>query len=78
MAYFNGSGGYYWLGQYVPRVKTTRIYCDACAETEIPLPSPEDFARDFPNRSPGARHHDTEFRWAPHYGAPCVKCGTPA
>lgn len=73
MTYFNGGrGGYYWLGEYVPLERTTRIYCDECAETEIPLPP-----REGCEGSSGARHHSTGFKWAPRYGGgcKCSKCG---
>jgi hypothetical protein len=71
MAYFNGGGGgYYWLGRYVPLAKTTLVYCDACAETKIPLPG-----------KPGdiGRHWETDFKWAPRYGGGtcCSGCGKP-
>lgn len=72
MAYFNGgSGGYYWLGKYIPLVRTTAIYCDPCAETAIPLP---EFGR---NGDKVGRHWETGYKWAPHYGggAVCHDCG---
>ena len=75
MTYFNGgTGGGYWMGKYVPLVPVTRIYCDACAETEIPLPKKD------PGGVPGGRHWDTGFKWAPVYGggAVCAKCGSAA
>jgi hypothetical protein len=71
--YFNG-GIHGWndskLGYIAPE-KTTRIYCDECAETEIPLP------KTGPYGDRVGRHFDTGFRWAPHYGGstPCTKCG---
>ena len=64
MAYFNGSGA---LAR--PYVAPSAIYCDPCAESAIPLPAPKGDATD------GQRHHATEFKWAPYYGAPCSKCG---
>ncbi|MEQ1694751.1 MAG: hypothetical protein ABL901_02825 [Hyphomicrobiaceae bacterium] len=71
MTYFNGgTGGYYWLGNYVPLEKTTKIYCDGCAEAAIPLPPIAKVGL-----SPGSRHWGTGFKWAPRYGAKCSKCG---
>ena len=65
MAYFNGgTGGYYWLGKYVPYVKTTKVYCDDCAEKTIPLKPKGEIGR----------HWHTDFKWAPHYGGD-TKCG---
>lgn len=69
MAYFNGgTGGYYWLGQYVPLVRTTEVYCDPCAEQgAVPLD----------HSKPYGKHWETSFKWAPHYGGDraCNKCG---
>ena len=61
MAYFNGK-----LGSGENYAPTTRLYCDDCAETCIPL-----------RGAPGdvGRHWHTEFKWAPHYGAVCHSCG---
>ena len=69
MAYFNG-GIHGWNGPdgYVPPEPCTAVYCDGCAEQAIPLP-PKTGERD------GQRHWDTDFRWAPRYGAPCHNCG---
>jgi hypothetical protein len=88
MAYFNGSGGYYWLGNYVPLVKTTRVYCDECAEDAIPFPpleqgppAPDDtIFHGIEARNGGQRHWNTGFRWTPCYGgdARCMVCGKPA
>lgn len=79
MPYFNGTlHGFNGPGGYVPPKPTTAIYCDGCAETAIPLPTPEEhLANRKPDKawSPGGRHWDTEFKWAPHYGAPCMGCG---
>ena len=75
MVYFNG-GLHGWndprTGRYIAPERTTRIYCDDCAETEIPL-APADKSEP----SWGRRHYDTGFRWAPHYGGrtPCMACG---
>lgn len=62
MAYFNGSSPH--AEHYVP---VTKVYCDTCAETELPLK---------PKGTIG-RHWDTGFRWAPWYGGgrKCDKCG---
>jgi hypothetical protein len=72
MTYFNGgTGGYYWTGDYVPFVPPSRIYCDACAEVEIPLPK-------LPvNGKYGGRHWNTGFTWVHRYGggAVCKQCG---
>ena len=69
MPYFNGDT---YLPGRRPYVPTTRVYCDACAETEIPLP-----ARTVEND--GSRHWGTGFRWCGHYGGAtkCHKCGAP-
>ena len=84
MTYFNGGGGYYWLGEYVPLEPCTAIYCDDCAETEIPLPR---IPAGTPGESPfgtklraGNRHHGTGFKWTFFFGgsAACKKCGKPA
>lgn len=83
MTYFNGSGGYYWLGKYVPLVKTDRVYCDDCAEAAIPLPAIGDRRLEsefgFKLRE-GNRHHATDFKWAPFYGGDtkCMVCGKAA
>jgi len=67
VAYYNGT--------------MTLIYCDDCAESEIPLPpapaSDGTFADDLRF---GARHHGTGFKWAPWAigGAGCSKCGAGA
>jgi hypothetical protein len=67
MAYFDG-GIHGWNGPngYVPAKPNTRILCDKCGETELPL-KPEGQI---------GRHWETGFKWAPHYGAPCHACGT--
>ena len=71
MAYFNGDLHGSWIsGTYDPGKPHTKTYCDGCAETEIPLPAKETW-----QGSPGGRHWDTGFKWAPRYGAPCDKCG---
>jgi hypothetical protein len=72
MTYFNGNPGNMWLGEWHPGTPVTRIYCDECAETEIPLPPREE--------KPIGRHYDTGFKWAPYYGGStvCLKCGRPA
>jgi hypothetical protein len=84
MTYFNGSGGYYWLGNYVPLVETTRIYCDDCAEEAIPFrpleqgpPAPGDSIFNGIEARNKSRHYDTGFKWAPYYGgdARCMVCG---
>jgi hypothetical protein len=84
MAYFNGSGGYYWLGNYVPLVKTTRVYCDECAEDAIPFPpleqgppAPGDSVFSGIESRNHCRHRSTGFSWAPYYGgdAVCGVCG---
>lgn len=69
MAYFNGDLHLWapkpdWRGKPV-----TAVYCDLCAEAAIPLAG-----------KPGdvGRHWGTDFKWAPHYGAPCHKCGRSA
>ena len=75
MTYFNGgTGGEYWMGNYIPFIPVTRIYCDDCAETEIPLP------RKDPANPQIGRHWGTGFKWAPWYGGGnvCAKCGRPA
>jgi hypothetical protein len=65
MTYFNGgTGGYYWMGKYVPLEKTTRILCDDCAEKELPLKP----------KGAAGRHWGTGFKWAPRYGAKCSRC----
>lgn len=67
MAYFNGgTGGHYWLGTYIPYVKTTRVLCDTCAEIELPLKPKGEFLR----------HENTGYKWAPRYGTACSRCGT--
>jgi len=69
--YFNGTmHGWNDHKGYHPPKRTTAVYCDGCAETEIPLP-PE----TTDNR--GRRHWDSGFKWAPHYGGFCTKCGRP-
>ena len=70
MAYFNGKGvtGMDGVFRYVPM---TALYCDQCAETQIPLPKAGPVARD----PEIGRHWDTDFKWAPHYGAHCHTCG---
>jgi len=80
MPYFNGSGGDVWLGKRTPLIPMTRLYCDACAESAIPLPTPEEHALIYPGRSPGGRHWNTGFKWAPYYGgdACCTACGVKA
>jgi hypothetical protein len=70
MTYFNGSGGYMWLGEYVPLVRTTVIACDDCARKgAVPLDK---------TAKRGQEHWKTDFKWAPYYGAPCTVCGKPS
>lgn len=77
MAYFNG-GIHGWndptTGRYVPAARTTRIYCDDCAESAIPLPDKG------PNGDRVGRHWGTDFKWAPVYGGStkCHQCGEPS
>lgn len=77
--YFNGSGGFRnWSnGEWVPYVAPDKFYCDECAETQIPLPTKEAFLAQYPGRSPGGRHQDTGFKWAPYFGGDtcCSCCG---
>ena len=69
MAYFEQRGAMHgwWRsdGGYVPAAPVGRILCDDCGESELPLK---------PKGTIG-RHWDTGFKWAPHYGAPCHRCG---
>jgi len=69
MAYFDG-GIHGWNDSkgYHPPAPMTRLYCDPCAETAIPLPATG------PNGDRVGRHWATPFKWAPHYGAPCHIC----
>jgi hypothetical protein len=55
---------------YIPM---TKLYCDDCAETAIPLPA------HGPNGDLVGRHWHTPFKWAPYYGgdARCMGCGKP-
>lgn len=69
MAYFDG-GLHGWndgAGYHSPAT-TTRVLCDDCAETEIPLTG-----------APGdlGRHWESGFRWASRYGGKtaCSCCG---
>ena len=73
MSYFNSSGGFtsFTTGEQVPFVAPSAVYCDGCAPEAIPLP---EFG---PDGRTGSRHWSTGFKWAPHYGAPCTKCGRP-
>lgn len=66
MAYFNG-GLHGWNSPtgYIPAAKCTRVLCDACAEIELPLKPKGEIGR----------HWDTDFKWAPRYGAACHRCG---
>jgi hypothetical protein len=66
MPYFNG-GIHGWNGPngYVRPEPCTRILCAPCAEIELPLK---------PVGTIG-RHWHTDFKWAPHYGANCRRCG---
>lgn len=69
MAYFNGgTGGYHWLGRYVPLVRTTLVYCDTCGPKLIP---------GYRHEVEFGRHFDTGFKWAPRYGGntKCNGCG---
>jgi hypothetical protein len=79
MAYFNGTlHGFNGPGGYVPPVQTTAVYCNTCAEAAIPLPTMEEHTKKRGQGgawSPGGRHWDTGFKWVPHYGAKCHKCG---
>lgn len=71
MTYFNSSGGFnnFTTGERVPFVAPTAIYCDDCADAAIPLPPVGKDGRT------GSRHWETNFHWAPCYGAPCASCG---
>lgn len=72
MAYFDGGlHGYNGPNGYVAPLKTTRVYCDDCAESSIPLPATG------PNGDRVGRHWATGFKWAPYYGGEdghCVQC----
>lgn len=70
MAYFNGSMSGPGLVRQVHK-PMTRLYCDNCAEASIPLPPVNELRGVYK----GQQHYDTEFRWAPRYGAPCMNCG---
>ena len=73
MAYFNGEiHGWNDIQGYHPPASTTKRFCDACAETAIPLP-PRTGVLD------GSRHHGTGFKWAPWYGGDthCDRCRGP-
>lgn len=70
MSYFNGTlhGWNDPVRGYIPPQKTTHVYCDACAESEIPLaPITDD--------NKGRRHWGTGFKWVSYYGDVCTKCG---
>lgn len=72
MPYFNGGlHGFNTASGYVPPAPVTAIYCDACAETCIPLPPKT-------GKNDGQRHWDTGFRWCPSYGGniACTSCGS--
>ena len=76
MCYFNNdTGGRQSLdtGAWIPYVAPTLIYCDDCAETQIPLPE------HGPNGDRVGRHWDTGFKWAPYYGGTtrCCACNKP-
>lgn len=73
MTYYNGGGGGSWIGESIPIIPVTAIYCDPCAETAIPLPDKG------PNGDSVGRHWNTGFKWAPLYGGNsiCSKCGKP-
>jgi hypothetical protein len=65
MAYFEQHGAMHsWLGK--PAAPVLGVVCDACAESVVP------FDR---TKRVGSQHWDTGWKWAPHYGAPCGKCG---
>lgn len=81
MAYFDGYGFTDLKGQwrYAP---VTAVYCDDCAEAEIPLPPARAQREDesdfhYALYAGGTRHHSTGFKWAPHYGGgvKCKCCG---
>lgn len=71
MAYFDGTiHGWNDKDGYHHGKPHTKTFCDACAETAIPLPSKETWTGQ-----PGGRHWGTGFKWAPVYGGKCDKCG---
>lgn len=74
MPYFNTPLYSSFMGKPAPQPATPRLYCDACAESAIPLPATGPDGRE------GSRHWETGFRWAPYYGGskPCDSCGEPA
>lgn len=74
MTYFNGNMSKHdFAGERMERVRVSRLYCDDCAETAIPLPATG------PNGDGVGRHWHTGFSWAPYYGgaAKCMTCGKP-
>jgi hypothetical protein len=69
MSYFNGTiHGWNGPNGYDRGKPCTRVLCDDCAEIELPLK---------PKGTIG-RHWDTDFKWAPIFGANCHRCGKPA
>jgi len=73
MAYFDG-GIHGWNGPngYVAPAPQTKLFCDPCAEEEVPLrPKTGVLDQDI------GRHWDTGFKWAPIYGggSVCQACG---
>ena len=69
MPYFNRPLYNSFMGKKAPQPENPATYCDDCAATAIPLP---EFG---PDGRKGSRHYETGFRWAPHYGGSCDKCG---
>jgi hypothetical protein len=57
---------------FVPPAPITRILCEPCAEIEL---TPTVFGGQ-PKGTRG-RHWGTGWKWAPHYGGPCDRCGAP-
>jgi hypothetical protein len=73
--YFNGGlHGFNGPKGYIPAKPTTKLYCDACAPTNIPLWGVEAAAKPGQHTQP---HYGTDFRWAPYFGgdAICSACG---
>lgn len=64
MAYFDGDLHFSNISSR-PFQPNTRVYCDDCAETAIPLAG---------QKGDVGRHWNTGFKWAPYYGAPCHIC----